>query len=186
MNRMMYMAALGLLGLSAGYACQLVPLLVSERNTVDEPFDIVLEVAGDTLRAAIVNRSSSEQTMLHDPYVQPARLVLRDKRGRNVEPFDTRSVKKYDNAVHAWMYETLAPSGRRVLVEAAIERDAKRTYRIAWGPYIFEGLAAGPYRAHVVWESEHDTWTDDGVSGEVEDVWKGTVVSNEVGLKLKP
>ena len=151
------------------------------------PFALVLERIDPVgLRASLVNRSSEEQAFLHDPYLQPSRLVLTNAKGDTLRAFDTRSIKKYDTTVYRSHYRRLDPDEAIVLLEAPFEPDDAGLYAIRWGPFAYAKLPAGRYTAEVEWNSGIDTWRDrtSGRDGRIESVWMGRIASNRVDVVL--
>jgi hypothetical protein len=149
------------------------------------PFEIRLRVtAGPGLEVTVRNKSSRSQRYLHDSLLQPSRLELTSPGGRAVKPFDSREIAKFDTRVRKAMFEEIGPGEEAALYEVQITPD-QHGKEIYWGPYQFSNLAPGTYRARVVWQSEIDTYFDDSnARRRVRGVWKGTVTSNEVKIRV--
>jgi hypothetical protein len=140
---------------------------------------------GPGLRALLVNASKIEQPVLHDPRIQASRLVLvGEKTRRKAATTDTRRATKLDTTVRKENYELLPPGGSKLLCDERFAKGDDGIYRLRWGPYLFEKIEPGPYKAHVVFESERDTYTQGGSPRRLEGVWKGTVKSNEISITL--
>jgi hypothetical protein len=151
------------------------------------PFAIRLSINGDKgLRAILQNRSSVSQTFLHHTDLQPSKLVLTDATGREITFFDVRSIEKFDNTVYRRLYAELLPGKEQLLHEEKFRADGKGRYKILWGPYQYEGLTAGSYKAHVRWTSALDSWFDEETKqkGRMDNIWKGQIKSNEVEIRL--
>ncbi len=152
------------------------------------PMRIQLSSAGrHGLKAVLENCSSHEQTVLHNDRLQPCKLVLVDSAGKEVPSFDTRSIEKFDNTVYRSMYVTLPDREKIVLHDVRFTKEKKDGFELFWNPYQFEHLKPGIYRAYVTWHSSEDSWTDSetGGGGMLEGVWKGTITSNSVTVRLR-
>jgi len=150
------------------------------------PFAIRLTATeGPGLRAVLRNESPVEQVFLHESNLQPSRLVLVNGSGVEATAFDSRSVKKFDNTVLEAMYARLAPGSEAPFGEVRFTRGGDG-FEVTWGPFQFEKLPPGAYKARVVWKSAQDSWTDTeaGTHGRVAGIWLGEVRSNEVDLIL--
>lgn len=151
------------------------------------PFEIRLSAEkGTELRAVLVNRSEEPQMILYEPLLQPSRLDLIGAGGKEIEPFDSRSIQKYDGTVYCRQFQRLA-SGKEIDLGAVRFKRAGRGFAGAWGPFEFEALPPGGYTARVVWESETDRCLDEKTQQirEVASVWLGRLESNEVRVQLR-
>jgi hypothetical protein len=176
--------------LAAALACErtagVAPAVASGSAEVGmaAPFAVELDLSGTTLRATLRNRSGSGQGVLHDRLRQPSRLRLSGS-GGEVESFDTRSVMKFDNSVEPDDYARLDAGAGLPLGEASFERRGSG-WAIRWGPFEFEDLPAGKYRAQVEFESARDDAVDpeSGEPTRVSGVWLGRVESPPVDVSL--
>lgn len=148
------------------------------------PFVITLTQTQEReLRAIIKNQSTEPQMVLHDSDLQPSILML-TVQGKEVPSFDSRSIKKFDNTVYRSSYTTLPPEGELELGRAQFKASG-RTYQVRWGPYQFDQLAPGHYKARVGFKSDRDEWVDDDTEERGKhQLWKGMVLSNEVEVHL--
>ncbi len=146
-------------------------------------FEIRLTASGPTLTAVLHNASSGQRAVVIDSRLQPPELVLTGPGGA-VQPFDTRSVQKFDNTVRKGSFTSVAAGADEPLGRASVQGSGGSA-SLQWGPYRFESLAAGTYTAKVVLKSVKDAYQDDqGNSVKVPDVWTGTVTSNEVSFQV--
>ena len=146
-------------------------------------FEIRLTAAGPTLTAVLHNGSSGQRAVVIDSRLQPPELVLTGPAGV-VQPFDTRSVQKFDNTVRKGSFTTVAAGADEPLGRASVQGSGGSA-SLQWGPYRFESLPAGTYTAKVVLRSVKDAYEDDqGKSVKAPDVWTGTVTSNEVSFQV--
>lgn len=153
--------------------------------------DVLLEIKlssdkGSTLRAVLLNHSRVSQNILHDPLLQPSRLDLIGPKGERIEPFDSRSIMKYDATIYCSRFKQLAPGSEIELHSIRFKR-AGQGFAATWGPYEFEKLTAGAYTALVVWESAADTCMNEETRQlqRLPSVWLGRLESNEVSLRLR-
>jgi len=153
--------------------------------------DILFEIKlssdkGPTLRAVLVNHSQVSQTILHHHLLQPSRLDLVGQRNMRIEPFDSRSIKKYDATIYCGYFKSLAP-GKEIELGSIRFKRAGQIFTANWGPYEFEELIAGTYTARVIWESAANTCVDEdtGQLRRLPTVWQGQLISNEVNLQLR-
>jgi hypothetical protein len=149
------------------------------------PFELRLHVtAGPGLELTLRNKSSRSQRFLHDFLLQPSQLELVSPGGRAVKPFDSREIAKFDTRVREAMFEEIGPGKEAALRDEQIA-PGEGGKEIAWGTYKFTKLTPGTYRARVVWKSEIDTYVDDSNAiCRMPGVWKGTVTSNEVKIRV--
>ena len=150
------------------------------------PFEIRLTARGSELRAVLVNRSSSEQRLLHEPHLQASTLELVSLTGSPHKPYDSRMIMKYDARAYCYLFQTLAPGKKRALgsVRFGKSRDG---FAGQWGPFHFEEVPAGDYQARVTWHSECAQCFDTSTRQvrKLPSVWRGIVRSNQVTLRLR-
>ena len=150
------------------------------------PLEIRLTAGrGPDLEAVLVNRSRKVQAILHDTELQPSRLLLFDAQGAAIDPFDSRSIKKYDATVYDYSFQNLAPGQELKLFAARFQRSGKGA-SVSWGPFEFEELPAGVYAAKIVWESRIEAYLDEGTQEvrRLPSVWLGSLESNTVTVRL--
>jgi hypothetical protein len=83
------------------------------------------------------------------------------------------------------LFQTVAP-GSKLDLGTVHFRKANDGYSGQWGPFNFDELPVGEYRARVIWHSERAQCFDEG-SGKMRalpSVWRGMVRSNQVTLQL--
>lgn len=150
------------------------------------PFEIRLSASRAELRAVLVNRASSEQRLLHEPHLQASTLELISATGSQHKPYDSRMLKKLDTTPYCYLFQALGSGKKRALGSARFSR-ARDGYTGQWGPFSFDELPAGEYRARVIWHSEraqcHDPSTRQ--TRKLPSVWRGIVRSNQVTLRLR-
>jgi hypothetical protein len=151
-----------------------------------KPFEIHLSGSGLELRAVLINRSPVAQTVLYHVTLQPSQLNLVGPGGTRIEPFDTRSDKKYDGTVYCRQLSSIAPAGEIEIGTVRFKNTAKG-FAANWGPFSFEALPAGEYKSSVMWESLADGCFDEETkqARPLPSVWLGQIVSNEVALRLR-
>lgn len=149
------------------------------------PFEIRLTASGSELKAVIVNRSSSEQRLLHDAHLQTATLELVSSTGSQHKPYDSRMIKKYDTTPYCYLVQTLAP-GKKLGLGLVRLQKSRDGFAGEWGPFIFEEVPAGDYQARVTWLSERTQCFDASTRQmrKLPSVWRGVVHSNQVTLHL--
>jgi hypothetical protein len=149
-------------------------------------FEILLSLTmpGPTLEAKLVNRSSSEQTVLRNSDLQPSELILAGPSGRELKPFDERTRRKYDRSVSRGMYVKTPSGGLTPLGKAAFRKLPGGKYELRWGPFLFREIPPGVWKARVRFESTIDYLTEQGHRLTEPGVWKGTIVSEEVDVGL--
>lgn len=143
--------------------------------------------AGPGLVAEIANLSKVPQSYLHDSFHQPSRLVLKSADGKTLKPFDSRAIMKRSNVLEADMYDSVEPGEADTLLdETFTASDDGTTWELSWGPFRYEGLVPGKYKAKVTWKSLKDSWSDSeaGTTGRVKGLWKGTLKSQELAFEL--
>jgi hypothetical protein len=133
------------------------------------------------------NATVTDQWILHDDVAQPSSLVLLDAKGTPVAASDERGDAKPADGVGKSDFRAVASGGAVTLREEPFVADGAR-YQLHWGPYIFNGVPPGEYRAHAVFSSLADTWTDPKTHqhGVIKGLWKGRLQSNEVRITLRP
>ena len=153
----------------------------------ESPFIIDLTVEQKQgLSAVLVNQSDNTQPYLHIAFLQRSEIVLTSDSNERLEPFDTRSVRKFDNTVHEYSFQELPPKESVLLGSTIISWNDENGYSITWGPFKFSGVPKGAYSAQVCWESGINKWYDDKTHSfvEVENIWLGKLCSNTVTLVL--
>jgi hypothetical protein len=176
--------ALLVLGLQCAHA-QKGPASVS-----DGQLELRLERDGSSgtdplqVRARLVNRGRDALRVLHDSNVQPSTITLIDGAGRRVDPLDERSMRRIDMSVSEAMFTTIEPGGDAVILSSRFDQESG-SYKLRWGPYVFEGLPSGAWTVRAGFQSAIDTVTVDGRSLPAKGrMWKGTLISEELRLVL--
>jgi len=183
-------AALGVAILSgSGCATQGQPGFSIEAETgskTGNPFEIRLTASGSELKAVLVNRSSSKQVLFHEAHLQASTLELVSSTGSRHNPYDSRMLKKYDTTPYCSLFLTLPP-GTKLSLGSARFKQTREGYAGQWGPFNFDELPAGEYRALVTWQSERAQCLDESTRQmrKLPAVWKGLVYSNQVTLRLR-
>jgi hypothetical protein len=149
------------------------------------PFEIRLTASGSDLKAALVNRSSAEQRLLHDAHLQAATLELVASTRSGPKPYDSRMIMKYDSTPYCQLFQTLPP-GKKVEFGSVRFQRSRDGFAGQWGPFNFEEVPAGDYQARVAWHSERDQCFDESTRQmrKLPSVWRGLVRSNQVTLHL--
>ena len=149
----------------------------------DQPFEILLSDKGV---AQLRNGSSAAQLVLHSTNIQPAELVVWGPDGTQLDVFDERSRKKFDNTVTRDMFVELAPGATMPLLQLEIEK-AGSSYDLTFGPFEFSGVPKGTYKAQAQWTSAANNAYDEATdqTNPVDGVWLGTVQSAKVDLQIR-
>ncbi len=147
-------------------------------------FEIHLRVEpGPRLVAVLHNASSAPHAVVADSQLQAAELVLVGPKGA-ATAFDTRSVEKFDNTVHEYSFTTVAGGADAPLGDAKVQGSGGSAV-LQWGPFRFESLPPGSYKAHVVLDSVLNEYQDDNHKRvKKADAWVGKVTSNEVTFQV--
>jgi len=191
MTWMLRMAAVGSV-LLWGFGCATTrgqPGFSFEAKTgkrTGNPFEIRLISNGSDLKAVLVNLSRVPQKLLDDPHLQASTLELISSTGREHKPYDSRRIMKYDTTPYCGLFQPLAP-GKKLVLESVRFRKLRDGYAAAWGPFNFEEIPPGDYRAVVTWRNERARCVDEGTRRmrTLPTVWQGFVRSNEVTLHLR-
>jgi hypothetical protein len=156
------------------------PTTNSQSTMAQKPFEISLVTSRGMLRATIKNVASSPQPLLHNTDLQPSNLELTAPDGARPAPFDSRSIKKFDNTVYAESFTSIPAGQQTQLFEERIKKG-----ELTWGPYRWTKLPAGAYTARVVFVSAIDSYKDDtGKQVRRPGVWLGCIESNAVEFKM--
>ena len=152
----------------------------------EHKFEILLRATtpGPELEAVLVNRSGVELSVLRSSDLQPSRLILKDASGRELTPFDERTRRKFDRSVSRGMYVKAPPGGSVALERAAFRKLPGGKYELRWGPFQFREIPPGLWKARVRLDSTIDYVTEKGHRVPLAGVWKGTVLSEEVDVRL--
>jgi len=150
------------------------------------PFEIRLTVRGSNLEAVLVNRSSEKHLLLHDARLQVSTLELVPPIGGPPKPYDSRLISKYDTKLYCHLFVPLRPGTKFKLGSAQFQKK-REGFTGQWGPYIFDEVPAGEYKARVIWHNERDACYDESIQKmrKLPDVWRGMVRSNQVTLRLR-
>jgi hypothetical protein len=149
------------------------------------PFEIRLTAIGPDLKAVIVNRSPSEQMLLHGPHLQLATLELISSTGSVHKPYDSRLMMKYDATPYCGLFRTVAPK-KKIELGSISFRQSRDGFSGQLGPFNFDELPPGDYQARVTWLSERSQCLDEATRKmrKLPTVWRGVVHSNQVTLHL--
>lgn len=151
-------------------------------NAAENPLTLSLRVGENgELVAVIRNNSSTEKVFLENSVLQPSYLVLKDAAGQTIKAEDDLAAMRFDSSIYQDYYVRLAP-GEEKEFASSLRTHKKSGGVLSWGIYYFSNLAPGKYMAQVEWTSKKDYWKakDSEESGIMENVWKGTLVSNVV------
>ena len=135
--------------------------------------------------ATLRNHGDRALWILHDDYLQPSRLEVKQADGSLAVTFDTRSNKKFDNTVRKSAFRRLEAGAELPLFELhSSERES--AYVLEWGPYRIGPLPRGQYTATIVWESRETHYWDDDTQKKrtLEGAFVGTLRSAPVTLSL--
>jgi hypothetical protein len=149
------------------------------------PFEIQLTGNGPDLKATLLNRSSTKQTLLHDVNLQASTLEILAANGMRIKHYDARMLMKLDNKPYCQSFQTVAP-GKKLELGTIQFRKSRDGYSGQWGPFNFDELPAGEYRVRVIWHSDRGQCLDEGTGKmrALPSVWRGMVRSNQVILQL--
>jgi hypothetical protein len=149
------------------------------------PFEIRLTSGDAALKAVLVNRSSSDQMLLHSAQMQPSTLEITSATGSLHKPYDSRKIGKLDATPYCHLFLPIGP-GKKMLLAGMHFRKSRDGYSGEWGPFNFDELPAGDYQVRVVWYSERTQCLDEGTGKmrRLPSVWRGIVRSNQVTLHL--
>jgi len=150
------------------------------------PFEIRLTVSGSELKALLVNLSKAEQMLVHDTYLQASVLELVPSNAGQHKPYDSRMIKKYDATPYCRLFLTLAP-GKKLVLGSVRFKKSRDGYAGDWGPFHFDEMPAGDYRAQVTWQNERTQCLDEDTRQmrKFPSLWRGRVLSNQVTLRLE-
>ncbi|MFO0587368.1 MAG: hypothetical protein U0441_07510 [Polyangiaceae bacterium] len=148
---------------------------------ISSPLDLVLRVeGGNRLVAVLHNHGGAAVSVVADSRLQPVQLELTGPSGR-VEGFDTRMVQKFDATVYENSFTTIAPGQDAEVQFANVQGGG-----LQWGPFKYESLPAGTYKAQAVLDSRIEEYQDaQKKPAKKADAWTGTVRSNEVTFQVK-
>ena len=148
------------------------------------PFDLVLRVEnGNRLVAVLHNNASQPYSVVADIGIQPVTLTVEGPKGP-VKAFDSRMVQKFDRTVYEHTFTTVA-AGADEQVQFANIRDDGGTASLKWGPFQFEDLPPGTYKARAELDSQIADYQDsNGGKAKKSDAWLGKVTSNEVTFQV--
>lgn len=144
------------------------------------PLELELRLEnGNRLVAVLRNNGSKPYAVVADTGIQPVALLLTGPQGE-VKPFDSRMVQKFDRTVRENTFTTLAPGATEQVQFANVQGGALR-----WGPFQFESLPPGNYKARAILDSQIADYSDgNGGSTKKADAWIGKVTSNEVSFQI--
>jgi hypothetical protein len=150
------------------------------------PFEIRLKGSGPELKAVLVNVSSSEQKLLHEPHLQATTLELISATGSEHKPYDSRKIMKVDAMPYCHLFQTLARGKKREL-GAVRFRKLRDGFAGQWGPFHYEEVPAGIYQARIIWQSERAQCFDESIRQmrKLPTIWRGIVRSNQITVRLR-
>ncbi len=150
------------------------------------PFEIRLKSSGSELKAVLINRSSTEQKLLHDVHLQTTSLELIPLTGVPPKPYDSRAIMKYDATPYCQLFQTLAP-GKKLKLGSVRFAKSRDGFAGQWGPFNFDEVPAGDYQARVTWHSERAQCFDESTRQmrKLPSIWRGLVRSGQVTVHLE-
>lgn len=181
------LVAVAFLSLATAPACAPSKQVQEVPVNPDAPLALELRlIKGPGLAGRLLNHSAAARPVLHDLRLQPSRVILVTAEGDTLEPFDRRSLMKFDGTLYCRSFHPLAPGAALDLGEARFAR-ADGGWSLTWGPFEYEDLPAGRYTARLAWAS---VAADCQESREAEPrpvpgVWLGDVASNPVEVTLE-
>lgn len=181
------LVALAVLSLASAPACAPSKQAQEVPMNADVPLALELRlVKGPGLAGRLLNHSAAARPVLHDLRLQPSRVVLVTAGGDTLEPFDKRSLMKFDGTLFCQSFRPLAPGAALDLGEARFAR-ADGGWSLTWGPFEYEELPAGRYTARLAWTSAAADCQETRAAEPrpVPGVWLGTVASNAVEVTLE-
>lgn len=181
------LVAIGFLSLATAPAC--APSKQVQEVSMNPDVPLVLElrlIKGPGLAGRLLNHSAAARPVLHDLRLQPSRVILVTAGGDTLEPFDKRSLMKFDGTLFCHSFHPLAPGAALDLGEARFAR-ADGGWSLTWGPFEYEDLPAGRYTARLAWTSVAADCqeTREAKPRPVPGVWLGTAESNAIEVTLK-
>ena len=149
------------------------------------PFEIQLIVVGPELKAVLINRSKTDQLLLHAVHLQAATLELVSSTRSGPKPYDSRLIMKLDPKPYCQLFQTLPP-GKKLELGTVRFKESRDGLAGQWGPFNFEEVPAGEYQARVSWHNERTNCFDESTREvrKLPAVWRGLVRSNLVTLHL--
>jgi hypothetical protein len=131
------------------------------------------------------NQTARAYSVLHDQWLQPSRLEIRDTSGVLAPEIDERARMKFDNTVRKASFRRVEPGQELPLFELVTQRRGEG-WELGWGPFRVGPLPAGRYTAVVVWESRVNRYFDDASSRTrvLPDALIATVRSERTPLRL--
>lgn len=133
------------------------------------------------MRLFLVNNSHEEQTYFYNSQLQPSKLLIRDDQGNMVEPYDVRSVMKFDTTPYRHFFMMISPQEKILLQSAKIEKKAEG-HHVSWDPFEYElPKNAQFYDLKAEWISGLDkAYNCETQQYEDISLWKGSVISNMI------
>lgn len=181
------LVAVAFLSLATAPACAPSKQVQEVPMNADVPLALELRlVKGPGLAGRLLNHSAAARPVLHDLRLQPSRVILVTAAGDTLEPFDRRSLMKFDGTLFCQSFHPLAPGAALDLGEARFIR-ADGGWSLTWGPFEYEDLPAGRYTARLAWTSVAADCQETRAAEPrpVPGVWLGTVASNAVEVTLE-
>ena len=181
------LVAVAYLSLATAPACAPSKQVQEVPMNADVPLALELRlVKGPGLAGRLLNHSAAARPVLHDLRLQPSRVILVTAAGDTLEPFDRRSLMKFDGTLSCQSFHPLAPGAALDLGEARFIH-ADGGWSLTWGPFEYEDLPAGRYTACLAWTSVAADCQETRAAEPrpVPGVWLGTVASNAVEVTLE-
>lgn len=135
----------------------------------------------------IKNISSIPQRYHHSYMYQSSEIIFVNESGTEIRGYDYRERKDYDHTIYSERdYHVLNPDQEAELITACFV-SIRDTPRFQWGPFQFQSLEPGKYRAYLEFHIITNDWTDKktGIRHELKDVWLGKITSEKIGFVIK-
>jgi hypothetical protein len=145
---------------------------------------LTFDEAKRILSAVLVNDLSRPIAVVTGD-LQPCLLTLTGSPG-TATPSDSRAIRKYDNTVYRSSFREVPPNGSLLLAAGRFSRGERLEWSLSWGPFRFENLVAGAWKAAAVFDSSADEWFDPESQSirPAKNAWRGQVQSDTVTIHL--
>jgi len=156
---------------------------VSDQSTA---MRVIVERCGKKVDIYLTNTGSKAFKIVLDDNVQPPELLLANSAGETLAPFDSRSIKVFDNRPYCSMVRTIDPDSS-VLLGSIDEEAISSEKSIAFGCRRFENVPPGVYTAVVRFSSVIRTCAckKNGRQRPVKNIWLGDCESGPFELTVR-